>query len=328
MIRRLLTLRIGSRFTLTAIRVDVQNESVRFAGSVNDMRRIFATIIIMAFVAKTSAQSTPNDIVIRQSTVEVRGGQSSIFPVTGYLRQGQAIRILREEKEWLAIAPPAGSSSWVMERVLDKQPARGQRTICVLLADDAPVQLGIAESAGPLPHEVAKTKRGLQVIVLGEKAISDLLGEKTTWWRIQPVPSEVRWVAKESVQGTDMRSQESGVRDQRSKVSGQTVGQSPTASKTMQPVARPSYAPVQPARGVIMTSGPGNLRRAAFQIDGQPAFVLEDYQGYARVYAIAQSGLNLEPFVNRRVELFGPMVQRAEFTGKGYMSVNRLHLLR
>src|SRR5262245_46644850 len=109
MIRQLLTLRIRSRFTLTAIGVDVQNDSVHFAGSVNVMCRIIATVIIsMSLVGATIAQSTRSDVIIRQSSVEVRGGQSSIFPITGYLRQGQTIRVIREEKEWLAIAPPAG----------------------------------------------------------------------------------------------------------------------------------------------------------------------------------------------------------------------------
>ena len=290
------------------------------------MRCLLAVLLATVMcVGGLRAQTAATDIVVRQPSIEVRGGRSSIFPITGYLRQGQTVRIIRDENGWLAIAPPAGSSSWIMERVLDKQPNRGQRTICVLLADDAPLLLGTAESATPLPHQVGTAKRGTMVVVVGEKAVSDALGEKTTWWRIQPVPSEVRWIAKDAAQGTEVRDQKSVVRDQRSEVRCQ--GSIPPT--TMQPVARPSYAPVQPTMGnVVMTSGPGNLRRAAFQIDGHAAFVLEDYQGYVRVYAVAQPGLNLEPFVNRRVELFGPMVQRPEFTGRGYMAVNRLHLLR
>jgi hypothetical protein len=207
-----------------------------------------------------------------------------------------------------------------MERVLDPQPVRGQRTICVVLADDAPLLLGTANSAQPLPHQVGTAKRGTMVVVLGEKALSDALGEKTTWWRIQPTTNEVRWVNKDAVQGNANSLAGGG-------------GQSPAARNPNnvvgQPMARPSYTPVQPPpTGVIMTSGPGNLRRAAFQIDGQPAFVLEDTRGYPVVYAIAQPGLNLEPFVNRRVELFGPMIQRPDFGGRGYLHVNRLYLLR
>src|SRR5262249_54548584 len=132
-----------------------------------------------------------------------------------------------------------------------------QRTICVLLADDAPIQLGIAESLGPLPHEIGKSKRGLQVIVLGERAVSDLLGEKTTWWRIQPVPSEVRWMAKDAVEGSGVRGQESGVRGQGTEVRSQrseVSGQNQIGPAAMKPVTRPSYAPVQPSTGgVIMT---------------------------------------------------------------------------
>lgn len=305
----------GIGFTSLPSAVDDRNGSVRVDHSGAVMGRLIAIIALLEITAACHAQTTPTEIVIRQPSVEVRGGQSSIFPITGYLRQGQSVRIQREENGWLAITPPAGSSSWIMERVLDSQPPRGQRSICRVLADDAPIQLGTAESASPLPHEVAKAKRGTMVVVLGEKTVSELRGEKTTWWRIQPVPSEVRWIAKDATAGSRQQAADSY--------------QNPRAPLAGQPVARPSYTPVQPTVGsVIMTSGPGNLRRAAFQIDGQPAFVLEDFQGYVRVYAIAQPGLNLEPFVNRRVELFGPMVQRPEFVGRGYMSVNRLHLLR
>ena len=46
------------------------------------------------------------------------------------------------------------------------------------------------------------------------------------------------------------------------------------------------------------------------------------------MYVTPQPGLNVEPYVNRCVELFGPMVARADLAGGGQMSVGRLHLLR
>jgi hypothetical protein len=55
---------------------------------------------------------------------------------------------------------------------------------------------------------------------------------------------------------------------------------------------------------------------------------LEDDRGQPRFYLLAQPGLKLETFVNRPVEVFGPLVQRPDLGGGGYISVNRLHLLR
>ena len=77
-----------------------------------------------------------------------------------------------------------------------------------------------------------------------------------------------------------------------------------------------------------MASGPGWLRRTSVLIDGKQAYVLEDNRGQPRYYLLAQPGLNLETFVNRPVEVFGPLVQRSDVVGGGYLSVGKLHLLR
>jgi hypothetical protein len=63
-------------------------------------------------------------------------------------------------------------------------------------------------------------------------------------------------------------------------------------------------------------------------IDNRPAYVLEDNQGRPRYYLVPQAGLNLESFVNRPVEVFGPWVHRSDLGTTGYISVGRLHLLR
>ena len=50
-------------------------------------------------------------------------------------------------------------------------------------------------------------------------------------------------------------------------------------------------------------SGPGRLSRASFFIDGKQAYVLT--QGQLWIYVTALPGLNLEPYVNRTVNLYG-----------------------
>jgi len=317
--------------------------------------------------AATSAPAAAADAVVRIPKAEVRGGRSTVFPVTGTLRYGQPVRIVREEDNWLAITPPEGSSSWVMERVLDPAPSPGRRTICVVLPDDGvPVLLGVPENSAPLPTVVDKLKRGTQVIVTGEKATSDALGDKTTWWRIQPSPSEVRWLPKDAVTppttsptsaakptsrpGMDLW-QRAELAERAGNVAQAVLLYRQLAAEQSRPggdhdlalranaradvLARGSGGPTTarsaanawPA-GILMTSGPGFLRRSAFSIEGQTAYVLENARGYPVVYAIAQPGLSLDPYINRQVELFGPMVSRPDLATNGYMSVGKLHLLR
>src|SRR5205814_3931930 len=96
------------------------------------------------------------------------------------------------------------------------------------------------------------------------------------------------------------------------------------------PPVSPAPGPVSaasPAGGSI-SSGAGWLRRTGVTVDGKAAFVLEDDRQQPRYYALAQPGLSFEPYVNKRVELFGTLVQRPDLAGGGYLSVSRLHLLR
>jgi SH3-like domain-containing protein len=339
--------------------------------------RILASIVaVVAFAASVRGQAGGFDAVIRQP-VEVRGGRSSIFPVTSRLPVGSRVRVIREEGDWVAITPPQGSSSWIMERVLDQPPAPGQQTICGVLADESPVLLGSPDQPSPWPNQVGTVKRGTLVVVLGEKATSDAMGDRTTWWRIQPTAGELRWMTKDGLSAaspiataTAAPTRNNGqplpelwVRAENAERTGQYAvaalyyrqlateqsrpgGDYQLANlasaradylnrRTPTTAARP-VTPTAPSGGgagpwnpnQMMTSGPGVLRRAAFQIDGSTAYALEDDRGFPRLYVIAQPGLNLEPFVNRRVELFGPMVNRQELTIRGYMAVKTLHLLR
>src|SRR5438093_1137194 len=104
-------------------------------------------------VCASAALAQTTTAVIRVPSAEVRGGKSTIFPVTGYLRQGQPVQILRDEGDFYAIAPPSGSSSWVMDRGVTVYPASaGKRSYAVVKLDDLPVQLGSPDAR--LPHAV------------------------------------------------------------------------------------------------------------------------------------------------------------------------------
>jgi SH3-like domain-containing protein len=350
------------------------------------MRRnaIWIVLVCFSFGAAASAQTPPYDAEIKQRVAEVRGGQSSIYPVTNRLSAGTRVRVKREEGTWLAISPPQGSSSWVMERFLDQQPTVGRATICTIVGDDAavvPVLLGSADQPAPIANQIATLKRGTLVVVLGERATSDALGDRTTWWRIQPTATEVRWLPKESIQAStafapvppmntaraygnpvpelwtmaeqaerngnsslaavyyrQLAAQQSMPGGDYNLAAQATARADALNRRNATTTSRPSYSPPGVATtgdtngpwsaGVVYTSGPGYLRRVAFLIDNQTTYALEDDRGYPRLYVVAQPGLNLEPFANRRVELFGPMVNRQDMTVRGFMSVKTVHVLR
>jgi hypothetical protein len=350
------------------------------------MRRnaISVVLVYLSCCAAASAQTPPYDGTIQQRIVEVRGGQSTIYPITNRLSAGAKVRVKREESGWLGIAPPTDSSSWVMERFLDQQPVVGRATICTIVGDDSvpiPVLLGARDQAAPLAHQVATLKRGTMVVVLGERATSDALGDRTIWWRIQPTANEVRWVPKESLQSTaafapvpppvmarsygqpvpqlwtmaedaertgnsslaavyyrQLAAQQSLPGGDYNLAAQATARADALSRRNATTTSRPSYsAPNAPVtgdtngpwtNGVMYTSGPGYLRRVAFLIDNQTTYALEDARGYPRLYVVPQPGLNLEPFINRHVELFGTMANRPEMTVKGFMSVKTVHVLR
>lgn len=76
--------------------------------------------------------------------------------------------------------------------------------------------------------------------------------------------------------------------------------------------------------GPVRGSGPGWLRRCGFLIDGQKAYALEQTQGNSRIYVTPAPGVNLEPHLNRLVELHGPMQTRPDLPGGAFMVAQRV----
>jgi hypothetical protein len=82
----------------------------------------------------------------------------------------------------------------------------------------------------------------------------------------------------------------------------------------------------QPAVPPPQWSRPGSLRRTAFAVDGQPTFVLQDERGLPLLYVTAQPGLSLEPYVNRNLRLYGPVVYRSDLRIH-YLTASQVQLL-
>jgi len=81
------------------------------------------------------------------------------------------------------------------------------------------------------------------------------------------------------------------------------------------------------ANARVVSSGAGRLRRSGRLVEGRRTYVLESAQGYPLYYVSPQQGLDLEPYVERQVELFGPAIYSGELRAN-YMIANQLRLLQ
>jgi hypothetical protein len=86
----------------------------------------------------------------------------------------------------------------------------------------------------------------------------------------------------------------------------------------------PAAPAIQPA--AYYSSGPGRLRRAGRLLDGKTAYVLDGGPGRLPLYVTAQSGIDLEPYVCRKVEIVGPSIYRGDLRAN-YMTASRVQPL-
>ena len=349
---------------------------------------ITGLVVTLASTAALRAQSG-GDATVQVPAAAVRGGPSVVYPVTAYLRQGQPVHVVKDAGEFVAITPPPASSSWIVDRAIKHQqtPARGQRTIAVVMLDDVVPRVGTIDNPMPTNVETTPLKRGTLVYLTGDSAQF----ENALWYRIQTPPSEVRYLARQDVSTPGPTSVTTAARPEPTAGGNRQMPplwcQAEQAERAGNPaqadllyrqlasqMALPGGDPYiatlcwnridqlarryqltpwparQPAPGILTSSrptsptptpdistsaqvatvrsGPGWLRRSGVSIESRMAYVLEDDAGRVRYYLVPQTGLNLEAFVNRPVEVFGPMVARADMAGGGYLSVGRLHLLR
>jgi hypothetical protein len=83
-----------------------------------------------------------------------------------------------------------------------------------------------------------------------------------------------------------------------------------------------SLTPTVPGNQKVYTSGPGKLVRAARQVGTQPTYRLITSAGNPTLYVTATPGLDLEPFVDKNVELIGTAQYRGE------MRANHMQVLQ
>jgi hypothetical protein len=99
------------------------------------------------------------------------------------------------------------------------------------------------------------------------------------------------------------------------------TGASPGAS------LRPNL-PAAPTNNALRSSGVGWLRKTGFQIDDKPSFALIDANRRIMYYVTGDAGVNLAPYVERWVELFGVAEVRGDVRGADYLRVSRVMLVK
>jgi hypothetical protein len=90
------------------------------------------------------------------------------------------------------------------------------------------------------------------------------------------------------------------------------------------PAQQANYASLQdPAAGYPPQAKEGRLRLAGRNVDTRRAYVLEDSRGFPQMYVMPQPGVDLESYVGRNVQVYGPLVYRMDIRAQ-YMSAQRI----
>jgi hypothetical protein len=99
----------------------------------------------------------------------------------------------------------------------------------------------------------------------------------------------------------------------------ETLRRPPVQAYTTSYATAPAPAPANPA--VTQWSGPGVLRRTTFFVDSKPAYALQNEAGQVMLYVTGAPGVNLDRYLEQRVDLMGPVTYRGDLYHKYYMSV-------
>lgn len=102
------------------------------------------------------------------------------------------------------------------------------------------------------------------------------------------------------------------------------VASAPSGQGVTPPVVAPAPAAPRPGNvQSVQSSGPGRLRRAGRLIDARRAYYLESAQARVVTYVSEAPGVNLEPYVDRNVELLGRFEPRGDVRPQ-FMTVVRV----
>lgn len=168
------------------------------------MRSVPALLALILLAAPTYA--APREGIIKADVADVRCQPSdkAEFYVTNRLTRGSKVEIIEEVPGgWLKIKPPPGSFSWIktafLEEITPNQPTR----VVAIRGQEVPVMVGtdvrMADAPKERPNVVGtKLKFGEQVVPFA----NEVKAADGVWMRIQPPPSEVRYVKASALEAT------------------------------------------------------------------------------------------------------------------------------
>jgi hypothetical protein len=290
---------------------------------------------LLAGASGVQAQGYPAEMMITQREVEVRSGPTKEYYATGKLYYGDRVWVQHESKDqpgWLAITPPKGSFSWINAKFVKQTDAH---TGYVEAAGGAMLRPGSSVTNKPPNVESVKIPAGSIVTILGKSESSD--GE--SWLPIQAWQREVRFIPGEAVQSRQFAgaSNPTGTSPSATNIPNNIGTAAPPAQfasrtkdtwtavpapgnptqmaqgNTWPPAQAASFAPASPYVSYPPHwSQVGVLRKAAFNTNGQPTYVLEDRKGSPLLYATCPPGLTLRDFEGRPVALYGSIAYRSD----------------
>lgn len=297
-----------------------------------------ALLGLLAIVRPAWAQGYPAEMIITVPEVDVRSGPTKEYYATGKLRYGERVVVLRESKDqpgWLAIKPPAGSFSWINAKAVKQVDAR---TGYVESEGNAQVAVRPGSSIVNKAPDVESVKipSGSIVTILDR----EVNAEGNTWLPIQPPPTEVRFIPGDAVQSRQLANNNLASNNL---PSNNTANMSGLAAVPTRPTAQSPWNPVSPQQKGQVQAQPasftnnnlapqiqsypaqwsqyGILRKAPFEKDGKPVYVLENRQGQRLLYATCQPGMTLRDYVGRTVSLYGPITYRSDDTLRAHVLI-------
>lgn len=152
--------------------------------------RLLSAAVLVLTLALPAFGQTPYPATIVAPEVDVRSGPSLQLYATSKLRQGQTVKVLREQNGWLAIEPPPGSFDWIDEKHVEIN-----GNIATVKVDNVDVIIGSMFVDQQPNARGEKQRKGAQLVLLGRT----IPAGGVNLLSIQPPPQEVRWIPREAV---------------------------------------------------------------------------------------------------------------------------------
>lgn len=265
----------------------------------------------------------PLEVMDRRLDIE-RGTQ-------GYLI-GRSIKPTWDTREWFPILPLPGESRFISKSAITepsagspqltasaKMPAMESSSMARLSGDQLYKQAEQAEHDGNIDLAIQLYNR----VTRQESARNfDLANRAATkvfeLSRNGPVRNAPGTLVSRSGTSTSASSPAAG---------GPSSPPLPGGSPNAQPARLGTANPTANAN-TLRSSGVGWLRRTGFQIDNKPSYALINSNRQIMYYVTAEPGVNLAPYTERWVELFGAVEVRGDVRGADYMRVSRVNVAR